>query len=262
MNENLLEAAVQAARLAGDVLSEKFGGKRTIEQKGLIDLVTDADKAAEEAALGHIRRTFPDHAILAEEEGASGSSTTRWIVDPLDGTTNYAHGIPHFAVSVACEIDGRIQVAAILDPMREELFTASRGGGAFLNGERIRVTDEHRLDHAVLATGFPYWVQERPAEVLALFGDFLARARGIRRFGAAALDLAWVAAGRYDGFFELKLKPWDVAAGMLLVEEAGGNVSDFQGAPVDFANGDILAGNPALHRAMVPVAMPHHAPPR
>lgn len=258
MNENLLAAATEAARLAGQVLTEKFGGPRQIEQKGLIDLVTDADKAAEEAALGHIRRTFPDHAILAEEEGASGSSTTRWIVDPLDGTTNYAHGIPHFAVSVACEVAGRIQVAAILDPMRQELFTASRGGGAFLNGDRIRVTDEGRLDHAVLATGFPYWVQEKPDLVLALFGEFLSKARGIRRFGAAALDLAWVAAGRYDGFFELKLKPWDLAAGMLLVEEAGGRISDFRGGPVDFTDGNILAANDALHGAMVPLASPHH----
>ncbi|WP_373047236.1 inositol monophosphatase family protein [Vulgatibacter sp.] len=253
-NEELLAAALAAAEAGGAVLAERFGGERRIEHKGHIDLVTDADQAAEEAVLAVIRERFPDHAILAEEEGASGASRFRWIVDPLDGTTNYAHGIPHFCTSVACEVDGALAVGAIVDPMRDERFTAATGLGAFCNGKRLQVTDVDRLDRAVLATGFPYWVQERPEEVLALFGAFLRRAQGVRRFGAAALDLAWLAAGRYDGFFELKLKPWDVAAGVVLVREAGGVVSAFDGGPFDMKGGDTLAAGPALHPLLVPVA--------
>lgn len=251
--DSLLAAAVSAAERAGAVLAGKFGGERQIEHKGAIDLVTDADKAAEVAALDAIRERFFDHAILAEEEGASGTSAFRWIVDPLDGTTNYAHGIPHFAVSVACEVNGRIEAAAILDPMRGELFTATIGGGARLNGRPIRVTGAQEVDRAVLATGFPYWVHERPEEVERLFSAFLRKAQGLRRFGAAALDLAWVAAGRYDGFFEVKLKPWDVAAGLLIVREAGGVVSDLRGGEFDLFDGDTLAANPALHAKLAEI---------
>ena len=253
-NEQLLEGAIAAAKAGAAVLAEKFGGNRQIEHKGHIDLVTDADKAAEEAILAVIRSRFPEHAILAEEEGASGDSPFRWIVDPLDGTTNYAHGIPHFCTSVACEVNGRLEVGVIVDPLRDEIFSAARGRGAFLGGRRLQVTDAAQLDRAVLATGFPYWVQERTDEVMELFGAFLHVARGLRRYGSAALDLAWVAAGRYDGFFELKLKPWDVAAGVLLVEEAGGLVTGLEGGPFDLQQGDTMAAGAALHRQMVPVA--------
>jgi len=253
-HDELLACAVAAAEAGAKVLADRFGGERRIEHKGHIDLVTDADRAAEEAVLAVIRDRFPGHAILAEEEGASGASPVRWIVDPLDGTTNYAHGIPHFCTSVACEIGGRLEVGVIVDPLRGECFRAARGRGAFLGGTRLRVTDPGALDRAVLATGFPYWVQERTEEVLELFGAFLRRAQGVRRFGSAALDLAWVAAGRYDGFFELKLKPWDVAAGVLLVEEAGGIVTGLEGGPFDLRDGDTLAAGPALHPLLVPVA--------
>src|SRR5690606_16170488 len=173
---------------------------RRIEHKGAIDLVTDADRAAEAAIVDAIRARFPAHAILAEEGGETGESRFRWIVDPLDGTTNYAHGLPQFCTSVACEVDGSIVAGAIVDPMREERFTAVRGGGAFLDGERLHVGDTADLQQALLATGFPYWVHERPDEPLALFGAFVRVARGVRRYGSAALDLAWLAAGRYDGF--------------------------------------------------------------
>jgi len=250
----LLEAAVAAAEAGAAVLAAKFGEARQIEHKGHIDLVTDADKAAEAATLAVIRARFPDHAILAEEEGATGTSPYRWIVDPLDGTTNYAHGIPQFCTSVACEVNGRLEVGAIVDPMRGERFSAATGRGAFLNGERLQVAAAQQLDRAVLATGFPYWVQEHVDEVLELFGAFLRRAQGVRRFGSAALDLAWVAAGRYDGFFELKLKPWDVAAGLVIVREAGGIVTGLDGSAFALDEGDTLAANPALHVEMVPVA--------
>lgn len=253
-HDDLLAGAIAAAQAGAKVLAERFGGERRIEHKGRIDLVTDADRAAEEAVLAVIRDRFPDHAILAEEEGASGASTTRWIVDPLDGTTNYAHGIPHFCTSVACEVGGVLQVGVIVDPLRGECFHAARGRGAWLGGTRLHVTDPGALQSAVLATGFPYHVHEHTEEVLELFGAFLHRAQGLRRFGSAALDLAWVAAGRYDGFFELTLKPWDVAAGVVLVEEAGGRLTGLEGEPFDLQKGDTLAAGPALHPLLVPVS--------
>ncbi len=252
--DELLDVALAAADAGAAVLAAKFGGARQIEHKGHIDLVTDADKAAEAAVLDVIRGRFPDHAILAEEEGASGTSPYRWIVDPLDGTTNYAHGIPQFCTSVACEVNGSVVAGAIVDPMRAERFCAAEGHGAFLNGKRLHVAEATELDAAVLATGFPYWVHEHADEVLELFGAFLRKAQGLRRFGSAALDMAWVAAGRYDGFFELKLKPWDVAAGLVIVREAGGVVTGLDGAAFDLADGDTLAANPALHAKLVPVA--------
>lgn len=252
--DDLLECAIDAASSGGKALADRFEGERHVEHKGAIDLVTDADRAAEAAALAAIRARFPDHAILAEEEGASGAARWRWIVDPLDGTTNYAHRIPHVCTSVACELDGELVAAAIVDPLRNECFSAAKGRGAFLNGRRLHVTTTGELTQALLATGFPYSVHQRADEVLALFGAFLRRAQGLRRYGSAALDLAWVAAGRYDGFFEMELKPWDIAAGILIVREAGGVVTDLGGGPVDLTKGDILAANPALHPALVPVA--------
>lgn len=250
-HDELLAGALAAAEAGARVLAERFGGRRRIEHKGAIDLVTDADRAAEAAIVDAIRARFPAHAILAEEGGETGESRFRWIVDPLDGTTNYAHGLPQFCTSVACEVDGSIVAGAIVDPMREERFTAVRGGGAFLDGERLHVGDTADLQQALLATGFPYWVHERPDEPLALFGAFVRVARGVRRYGSAALDLAWLAAGRYDGFFEMGLKPWDLAAGVLLVEEAGGVCSDLDGGPLDLERGDVVAAGKALHPAMI-----------
>jgi len=253
-SQQLLQVAIDSAKAAGAVLAERFGGQRTIEHKGRIDLVTDADRAAEEAALGEIRRRFPDHAILAEESGASGQSKYVWIVDPLDGTSNYAHGMPHFCVSVACQVQGVLEVGAIFEPLRDELFTASRGGGARLNGHSIHPTEVHEVHRAQLGTGMPYWVHERPEPVLGLLGAFVRKCQGIRRFGSAALDLAWVACGRYDGFFELGLKPWDIAAGILIVREAGGVVTSMDGGEVDLAKGEILAAGAKLHPLLVPIA--------
>lgn len=255
--DHLLAAAVAAAERAGAVLAARFGDVRSIERKGsAIDLVTDADRAAEAAAIEAIRERYPDHAVLAEEGGASGASPCRWIVDPLDGTTNFAHELAHFCTSVACEVDGRIEVGAILDPMRGELFTAAVGQGARLNGAPIRCTHVERAEEALVATGFPYWVHERAAEVTGLLEAFLARVQGVRRFGSAALDLAYVACGRYDGFFERGLKVWDVAAGFLLVKEAGGVVTGLDGSPADPGAGHVLAAGAAVHPVLLEIARP------
>ena len=245
---DLLEACAEAARRGGAVLRERWGQQRTLEYKGGIDLVTDADRASEEALLGFLRDRFPASAILAEESGASGAATAplRFFVDPLDGTTNYAHGVPHFSVVVAVE-DGRgLAAGATYDPLRGELFLAGRGLGAKLGGTPIRVSGTDSLERALLCTGFPYDVHERPQLPVALFATLLTRARAIRRFGSAALDLAWVACGRFDGFWEMKLKPWDVASGILMVREAGGMVADFGGGQDMLHGGTICAANPVL----------------
>lgn len=249
-----LQVAEKAAREAGKVLMERFPKERIVEHKGKIDLLTDADTAAEEAVLGVLRGRFPDHAFLAEESGASGESKFRWIIDPLDGTTNYAHSVPQFAVSIAYENEGRVDVGVIYDPVRDELFSATRGGGAFKNGEPISVSRTEEPSEALICTGFPYWIHQEYEGPLALFEAFLRRARGVRRFGAAAIDLAWIACGRFDGFFELGLKPWDVAAGALLIEEAGGRVTNLDGSPLDLGGGRILAAPPILHGALLELA--------
>lgn len=247
----LLATATEASRRAGAVLMERFHEQRHIEHKGAIDLLTDADPAAEAAALAVIRSRHPEHAILAEESGSSGRhSAVRWILDPLDGTTNYANDVPQFAVTVACEVDGEVVAGVILDPVRDELFSATAGGGAFRNGKAIRVSEKGKLRDALLSTGFPYWIHDRPEPALSLFGAYLGEARGIRRFGAAALDLAWVACGRFDGFFELGLKPWDIAAGVLIVREAGGVVTSLDDSPLALDGGQILAAAPGLHEEM------------
>ncbi len=243
---DLVLAAEEAARRAGRVLADRFEGERTIEYKGGIDLVTDADRAAEEACLGFIRSEFPDHAILAEESGASRGESYRWIVDPLDGTTNYSHRVPHFCVSVAVEGAEGLLAGVVFDPLRQELFAASRGGGATLNGRPISIGRIQTLDKALLCTGFPYDVREKPDAPLGLFNRIMRHAQGIRRTGSAALDLAYVACGRFDGFFEFGLKPWDIAAGALLVQEAGGSMTRIDGAPLELMLGDVLASGPAL----------------
>jgi myo-inositol-1(or 4)-monophosphatase len=251
----LREACAEGARRAGALLRERFGARRTIEYKGGIDLVTDADRASEEALLEFLAARFPGAAVLAEESGASGreGAFPRFLVDPLDGTTNYAHGMPHFAVNVAAEDRAGLVAAATYDPLRDELFVAARGGGATLNGEPLGVSDHVELRRALLVTGFPYDIHQDHALPLRMFGAFLSRARAIRRLGSAALDLAWIAAGRLDGFWEMKLKPWDLAAGVLLVREAGGLATDFDGGGRILESGEIVAANPALHPRLLEV---------
>jgi myo-inositol-1(or 4)-monophosphatase len=248
----LLEICLEAARRGAAVLEAKWGEARTVELKGGIDLVTDADKASEAAVLGVLRARAPGAAILAEESGASGGAAAgvRFLVDPLDGTTNYAHGLPHWAVTVAAS-DGRGPIAAAtIDPLRREVFSAARGTGAFLNGAPLRHSGCGALGSALLVTGFPYDIHVAHEGPLRTFGAFVRRARGVGGFCSAALDLAYVAAGRFDGFWEERLKPWDVAAGILIAREAGAIVTDLAGGDRMLESGDILAAAPALHPAM------------
>lgn len=246
--EDLLEVALEAAWRAGAILTSRFGGERTVEYKGGIDVVTDADKASEVAIIDYLRGAFPDHAVLAEESGASASGQGyRWIIDPLDGTTNYLHRVPHFSVSIAVEGPEGLLAGVVLDPLRNECFAARRGGGATLNGRHIEVTRKESLDRALLCTGFPYDVREKPDAPVGLFNRLITRAQGMRRMGSAALDLAYVACGRFDGYFEFGLKAWDLAAGALLITEAGGRIARIDGAPLDLAVGDVLASGPGLY---------------
>ena len=253
--KELLEGCIAAARRGGEVLRERWGQARTIELKGGIDLVTDADRASEAAVLGLLRDRFPGAGILAEESGASGGAAggLRFVVDPLDGTTNYAHGLPHFAVNVGAADAAGLVAAATYDPLRDELFSAARGRGAHLGAARLRCSGRADLVGALLVTGFPYDVHLEHALPLKLFGAFIRRSRGVRRLGSAALDLAYVAAGRLDGFWEQKLKPWDIAPGILIAREAGALVTDLQGGDRMLETGDIVAAPPRLHAAMLEV---------
>jgi myo-inositol-1(or 4)-monophosphatase len=254
----LLNFAIQTARDAGRVLAERFGRNLRISNKSEIDLVTESDLASERLIIDRIKTHYPRHSILAEESGTNlpggegAQSGWRWIIDPLDGTTNYAHGYPCFCVSMGLEHDGTLEIGVIYDPLRDEMFSAERGQGAALNGKRIHVSPTPNLASALLCTGFPYDVRER-SEFARHFTNFIMNAQGVRRDGAAALDLAYVAAGRFDGFWEEGLKPWDVAAGMLLIEEAGGRVSDYQNRSLDIFNPPILASNGLIHEQMMRV---------
>jgi len=248
--EGLLLTAESAARRSGVVLAERFERQRTIEFKGGIDLVTDADHASERELLEYLRSRHPSHAILSEEAGASGGDPMRWIVDPLDGTTNYSHRVAHFAVSVAVEGPDGVLAGAVYDPLRDEMFSAAKGRGAHLNGKPIKTSGVDSLEHALLCTGFPYDVREKPQAPVGLFTRFIMRAQGVRRFGSAALDLAYVAAGRFDGFFEFGLKAWDVAAGALLVSEAGGVIACIDGTPLNLHRGDLMASNHPINATL------------
>lgn len=254
-----LEIAVRAARTAGRILLRRMNSLKPaqIRRKGKHDWVTDVDHASEEEILRIIRHAFPAHSIRAEESGASGASGGyEWFVDPLDGTVNYMHRFPMFAVSIALAHRGVVQVGVVYDPLRGELFTAERGKGARLNGRRIRVTRCSGFEEALLATGFPFRAKEHMDLYLSSFRKVFLKTGSIRRAGSAAVDLAYVACGRMDGFWEMALSPWDIAAGALLVEEAGGRVTDFFGGPGYLGTGHILAGTPALHRKLVALLAP------
>ena len=247
-----LEAAVEAARTAGELQRSRLRSDIDIRFKGETDLVTEVDRACEEQIVSLLRSRFPDHDILAEENDYGElRGSHRWIIDPLDGTTNYAHGFPWFAVSIALEIEGEVRVGVVYQPVLDELFTAVKGEGARLNGERLAVSRRQPLRQCLLATGFPYDGTCDNENNLDHFCRFQLAVRGIRRAGAAALDLAYVAAGRLDGYWECKLKPWDMAAGELLVREAGGRVTNHLGEPHSVYDHRIVASNGLIHDAML-----------
>ncbi len=250
-----LATAIDAVVRAGEVQMAHFGRDLHIDKKGTIDLVTQVDLEVERAFRAMIAGRFPDHVVLGEEFEEAGQRDAVphlcWVFDPVDGTTNYAHGLPIFCSSLALEIDGAPQVAAVYDPSRRELFTAERGHGAWLNGAPLRVSSAATLIDSLLCTGFPYSVQQDPAELVGIFGEFIARARAVRRLGSAAIDLCYVAAGRLDGFWEMKLHPWDTSAGALIVEEAGGRVTSTAGGPFSSREGSVIASNGRIHGQMV-----------
>ncbi len=245
--------AARAARAAGNIIlryMNRIDGLNVVEKQQM-DFVSEVDKLAEAEIIKELRRAYPDHAILGEESGAIGKGPLTWVIDPLDGTHNYLRGIPHFSVSIALLDKGVPVHAVVFDPLRDELYTASKGDGAYLNDRRMRVTKRENLGGAMIATGFPFRQREHLAAQLDMTRAILGQAEDIRRSGSAALDLAYVAAGRYDGYFEIGLKPWDMAAGVLLVHEAGGRYCDFAGRDGIPASGNLIAGNLNVAKAMV-----------
>jgi myo-inositol-1(or 4)-monophosphatase len=249
----MLNFAQQTAREAGKILLDKFGKKINISKKGDINLVTEADLASEKFIIEQIKSYYPKHSILAEESGAAvvdGESKWKWIIDPLDGTTNFAHGYPCFCVTIALEHEGEIVVGVTFDPTRDEMFSAEKNSGSFLNNKQLRVSDTEKLSEALICTGFPYDVAERE-NFARHFTSFVANARGIRRDGSAAIDMAYVACGRFDGFWEEGLNPWDVAAGKLLIEEAGGRVSYYDNSDFSIYKPPICASNGIIHNEML-----------
>jgi myo-inositol-1(or 4)-monophosphatase len=255
MSESERRVAIEIARAAGDLLRRELHGPRRIVFKGSpTNLVTEMDARAEALIVDGLLAAFPGDAILAEERGAqAGRSGRRWIIDPIDGTTNYAHGLPAYAVSIALEVGGRVQLGVVYDPSHDELYVAERGGGAFCNDTRLAVSTTAALDDSLLTTGFPYDIRVNADNNLKEYAVFATRSRAVRRFGSAVIDLAWVACGRYDGFWELRLGPWDVAAGGLLVEEAGGRLTSITGEPLDLERPTLVASNGRIHDAMLAV---------
>ncbi|MBI5170255.1 MAG: inositol monophosphatase [Candidatus Eisenbacteria bacterium] len=256
----LREAAERYAREAGALVREGYGRIHAPERKGRIDLVTEYDKRSEALLLERIARDWPGHGVLAEESGAHAAASgarVRWVLDPLDGTTNFAHNYPFFCVSVGVEVDGEPVAGAVFDPVADELFSAAKGEGATLNGSRIRVSACASLEDALLVTGFPYDVREHPERHLPLFQAFLLRAQGIRRDGSAALNLCYLAMGRFDGFWEGSLSAWDVCAGSLIVREAGGTITDYAGGAFRIDARQVCAGGPALHAQLLAVLREH-----
>ncbi|MCH8078511.1 MAG: inositol monophosphatase [Proteobacteria bacterium] len=249
----MLNIAIRAARVAGDIIIRQIDHVQDlpVTKKSRNDFVTEVDRQAEMVIIETLHKSYPDHAILAEESGRQGNSPYLWIIDPLDGTTNYLHGFPQYAVSIALQHRGELDQAVVYDPLRQELFTASRGGGAMLNNRRIRVSKQKHLEGALLGTGFPFKEQERLDKYLDGFRVLFPMTAGIRRAGAASLDLAYVACGRLDGFWELGLKSWDMAAGALLIKEAGGLISDLDSKDTYLNSGDVVAANPEIHDEML-----------
>ena len=251
----MLNFAIQTAREAGQILLEKFGRKINISMKGDINLVTEADLASEKLIIEKIKSYYPKHSILAEESGNAvvlGDSTWKWIIDPLDGTTNFAHGYPCFCVTLALEHEGKIVIGVTFDPTRNELFAAEKGQGATLNNKQIRVSETEKLGDALLVTGFPYNFKQKENFAKSLT-NFLLQSRGVRRDGSAAIDMAYVACGRFDGFWEEGLNPWDVAAGVLMIEEAGGRVSYYDDSPFSIYQPPICASNGLIHQEMLQI---------
>ena len=249
-----METARRAAIEAGGILKELYGNIRKISKKGEIDLVTEADFASEKAVIDIINCDFPNDMILSEETGEHGEKSDRlWIVDPLDGTTNFAHSFPFFAVSIGFQVENEIVAGIVYNPCLDEFFEAEKGKGAFLNRKSIRVSDNVNLKDSLVATGFPYDIHEKNESVLAYFKKMIVRVQGVRRPGAASIDLCYVAVGRLDGFWEQDLKPWDTAAGSIIVKEAGGTVSDYAGNPYNPYAKSILASAPGIHVKMLEV---------
>jgi len=256
-NAKFLDVAWEAADAAGALMRESWQEPKKIDYKGAIDLVTSVDRESERRIVEILRRNFPAHSILAEEEAniVGAEPDNCWIIDPLDGTTNFAHGYPQFCVSIALEHEGQVILALVYDPLRHECFRAVKNRGATLNGIPIRVSSAQELDKSLLATGFPYDHRENADYYLAFFKGFTTRCQGIRRAGAAALDLCYLACGRIDGFWELKLRPWDTAAASLIVKEAGGKLTDFSGNPFSIRGNETLGSNGHIHDEMVSVTI-------
>ncbi|MEZ4598231.1 MAG: inositol monophosphatase family protein [Syntrophotaleaceae bacterium] len=256
--EELLKTARSLALTAGSHIRQSACNLGRVGYKGRADLVTDVDRQAEEIILGGLRQTYPDHAVLAEESGENlVQSDFRWVIDPIDGTTNFVHGYPFFCVSVAVQYRLETVAAVVYNPVHEELYTALKGRGACLNDRPIAVSQTGELAKSLVATGFPYRLGERWQHSMSLFEAFYLNSHGVRRDGAAALDLCYVAAGRFDGFWEYELKPWDVAAGILIVQEAGGKTTDFEANPSGIADRQILASNCVIHEEMLQVIQRH-----
>lgn len=244
--------AAEAVLRAGAIQKARWGQPVEVRHKGPVDLVTDVDRHCEDAILETLRARAPGHDIVTEEtQLARSGSRFCWFVDPLDGTTNYAHGYPCFCASVALAHDGVVVAGAVYEPLREELFTAEKGAGSHVNGRRLRVSETAQLESALMVTGFPYDIREKTSDRLRYFNLFIRHARAIRRDGAAALDLSFLAAGRFDAFFEENLQPWDVLAGGLIVEEAGGRLTDFEGRPIGLQGAQVMASNGRLHDPML-----------
>ncbi|TCJ18384.1 inositol monophosphatase [Parasulfuritortus cantonensis] len=258
----MLNTAVKAARRAATIINRASNDldSLTVRTKQDNDFVSEVDHAAEQAIIETLLTAYPQHAILAEESGATGDSEFQWIIDPLDGTTNFLHGFPQYAISIALTVRGQLDQAVVYDPTRNELFTASKGAGAFLNDRRIRVSKRAKLAESLIGTGFPYRDFSHLDAYTGMFRDLVQKTSGLRRPGSAAIDLAWVAAGRTDGFFEIGLNPWDIAAGCLLIKEAGGLVGDFTGEDGYLKSGHVVAGNPKVFAQLLQAIQPHLTP--
>lgn len=252
--QNFKQTAVTAALEAGKALKENLGTNHIVKMKGVLDIVTEMDMYAEDLIIKRLKHAFPDYGILTEEsDEQKTSSGCRWIIDPLDGTTNYAHGYPVFCVSIALEKDGDVILGVVYNPMLDELFTSEKGGGAYLNDKKIQVSKVKDLNTSLLATGFPYDIRTSSNNNINHFTNFAVRVQAIRRAGSAALDLCYLACGRFDGFWELKLKPWDIAAAGLIIKEAGGVLSDFKGNPFSIYFPETLVSNGLIHKEMLEV---------